>query len=144
GGIPGDASRIDAKLVSDLQPGDAQVVAQAVDAFGFDLLREVADGKGNAITSPVSVAVLLAMVLAGADGDTATAMAKVLHLQERRDVRVGAVFRALADTDEVKLSVADALWAGQGTPLEKDYEDFVRRTFGATVEQADLGDAKTA
>ncbi|MCU7730519.1 serpin family protein [Actinoplanes sp. KI2] len=136
--VPGDAGRIDAKLVSDLQPGDAQAVARSVDAFGFDLFRQLADGKQNTITSPLSVAVLLAMVLAGADGDTATRMAEVLHLGERRDVRVGALLRELADTDEVKLSVADALWASPRTPLQKDFQDFVRRTFGATVEQDDL------
>ena len=137
--VPGDAGRIDAKLVSDLKPGDAQTVAQSVDAFGFDLFHQLADGKQNTITSPLSVAVMLAMALAGADGDTAAGMAKVLHLGERRDVRVGALLRELADTDQVKLSVADALWADPGTPLEKDYQDFVRKTFGATVDQGDLG-----
>jgi serpin B len=38
----------------------------------------------------------------------------------------------------VKLSVADALWANPATPLRKDFQDFVRRTFGATVRQDDL------
>ena len=137
--VPGDAGRIDAKLVSDLKPGDAQTVAQSVDAFGFDLFHQVADGKQNAITSPLSVSVLLAMILAGSDGDTSNRMAKVLHLGERRDVRVGALLRSLADTTDVKLSVADALWASPATPLRKDYRDFVRRTFGATADQADLG-----
>jgi serine protease inhibitor len=137
--VPGDAGRIDAKLVSDLEPGDAQAVARAVDAFGFDLFHQVADGKQNTITSPLSVAVLLAMVLAGSDGDTSTRMARMLHLGERRDVRVGALLRELADTDEVNVSVADALWAAPAAPLRKDYQDFVRRTFGATVEQDDLG-----
>jgi serine protease inhibitor len=137
--VPGDAGRIDAKLVSDLRPGDAQAVARSVDAFGFDLFHQVADGKQNTITSPLSVAVLLAMILAGSDGDTAGRMAKVLHLGERRDVRVGALLRSLADTDEVELSVADALWSSPATPLRKDYQDFVRRTFGATVRQDDLG-----
>ncbi|MFI5892441.1 serpin family protein [Actinoplanes sp. NPDC051513] len=144
GGVPGDAGRIDAKLVSDLQPADAQAVAQGMNAFGFDLFHEISDGKQNTITSPLSVSVLLAMVLAGADGDTAAKMAKVLHLDERRDVRVGALLRTLADTDEVKLSVADALWADEGAPLEQEYLDFVRKTFGATVEQADLGRAEAA
>ncbi|HZM78845.1 MAG TPA: serpin family protein [Candidatus Limnocylindrales bacterium] len=141
---PGDAARIDAKLVANLDPADARAVGQAVNAFGFDLLGEVADGRQNTITSPLSVAVLLAMVLAGADGDTAAEMAKVLRLDDRRDVRVGALLRTLADTDEVTLSVADSLWAGQGKPFEADYLTFVRNTFGATVEQADLASQKAA
>lgn len=141
---PGDAARIDANLVANLNPDDARVVAQAVNAFGFGLFGEVADGKENTITSPLSVAVLLAMVLAGGGGDTATEMAKVLHLDDRRDVRVGALLRTLADTDQVTLSVADGLWANKGTPFEADYLKFVRETFGATVEESDLGSKQTA
>ncbi len=67
----GDAARIDAELVADLAPGEARAVSQAVNAFAFDLLGEVADGEQNTITAPLSMTVLLAMLLAGADGDTA-------------------------------------------------------------------------
>jgi serpin B len=88
--------------------------------------------------------VLLAMLLAGADGDTAAEIAKVLHLSDQRDVRVGALLRKLADTDEVTLSVADSLWADQGRPFEEDYLTFLRRTLGATAEQGDLGSPGTA
>jgi serine protease inhibitor len=131
-------------LTAALEPGDAPAVAASVNAFGFDLLRELADGTENTITSPLSVAVLLAMILAGADGDTAEAMAGTLHLDDARDVRVGALLRQLTDTDEVTLEVANALWANLGTPFEQDYLDFVRQTFAATVEEADLGDPATA
>ncbi len=141
---PGDAGRIDAKLVADLAPGDARVVGQAVDDFGFDLFGQVADGKQNTVISPLSMAVLLAMLLAGADGDNATQIAKVLHLSDRRDVRVGALLGQLSGTDGATLSVADALWAGDGAPLEKDYAAFLQRTFGATVHNSDLGSPGTA
>ena len=141
---PGDAARIDAKLVADLAPGDARAVSQAVNAFAFDLLGEVADGRQNTITAPLSMTVLLAMLLAGADGDTAAEVAKLLRLSDRRDVRVGAMLRTLADTDEVTLSVADSLWAGQDTPIVDGYLTFLRRTFGATAERGDLGSPATA
>lgn len=142
--VPGDASRIDATFVADLGPGDARAVSQAVNAFAFDLLGEVADGRQNTITAPLSMTVLLAMLLAGADGDTAAELTKVLHLSDRRDLRVGAMLRKLADTDEVTLSVADSLWAAQGTTMEADYLTFVRRAFGATANQGDLGSPATA
>jgi serine protease inhibitor len=141
---PGDAARIDANFVADVAPGDARAVSEAVNAFGFDLLGEVADGRENTITAPLSMTVLLAMLLAGADGDTAAEMARLLRLSDRRDVRVGAMLRQLADTDEVTLSVADSLWAGRGTPIEDDYLTFLRRTFGATAERGDLGSPATA
>ncbi len=141
---PGDAARIDARLVADLSPDDARAVSQAVDAFAFDLFGAVADGRQNTITAPLSMTVLLAMLLAGADGDTAAEIAKALHLSDRRDVRVGALLGKLADTDDVTLSVANSLWADPDTPFEPDYLTFLRHTFGATAEQGDLGSPATA
>jgi serpin B len=141
---PGDAARIDTEFVADLGRGDAGAVSQAINAFAFDLFGEVADGRQNTITAPLSMTVLLAMLLAGADGDTAAEMTELLRLSDRRDRRVGAMLRTLADTEEVTLSVADSLWADQGTPIEDDYLTFLRRSFGATAEQGDLGAPATA
>ncbi|NDL60082.1 serpin family protein [Phytoactinopolyspora mesophila] len=143
-GPPGDAGRIDVERVGDFSASDAREIGEAVNTFGFELLATVTDGSENTVTSPVSVATLLAMVLAGAGGDTADEMAGVLHLDESRDVRVGALLRALADTEDVTLSVSNALWAREGTPFEQDYVDFVTGTFGATLDEADLAAQDTA
>lgn len=143
-GPPQDAAHIDPELVANLAPGDAEVVGEAVTTFGFDLLGELADGTGNAVTSPLSVSALLAMVLAGAGGDTAEAIAGTLHLDDPRDVRVGALLDQLAGTDDITLAVANALWPNEGTPMQADYLAFVRETFRATVDAADLGDPATA
>ncbi|GAB2567937.1 serpin [Paractinoplanes abujensis] len=136
--MPGDAARIKVKLVAT----DAAPVARAVNTFGFDLFAQLDEKDANTVTSPVSVSVLLAMVSAGADGDTAAEMARVLGLREGQDERVGALLRELADTEDVTLSVSDALY--NNGPLEDDYADFVRHSFGGTVEDADLGSAETA
>lgn len=149
GGDSGPAASSDesfsrAEFVADLAPADAAAVAASVNAFGFDLLGELSDGAENAVTSPVSVATLLAMVLAGADGDTAEAMAETLRLENSRDVRVGALLDELTSDDGVTLSVANALWADDGVELKDDYAAFVRDVFDATVETADLGAAETA
>ncbi|TDD66717.1 serpin family protein [Jiangella aurantiaca] len=139
---PGPAPRID--VVADLAPADAGTVGASVNQFGFDLLGRLAAGDENTVTSPVSAAALLAMVLAGAGGDTAAAMAGTLHLEDARDVRVGALLRQLADTDDVTLAPANALWADEGFEIEGDYLTFVRDTFGATAEKADLGSPESA
>ncbi|SEE61896.1 serpin family protein [Jiangella alba] len=139
---PGPAPRID--VVADLAPADAGTVAASVNQFGFDLLGQLSDGTENTVTSPVSVASLLAMVLAGAGGDTASAMAATLHLDDPRDVRVGALLDQLADTTDVTLAPANALWTQQGVPFEADYLSFVRDSFGATIDEADLGSQSTA
>ncbi len=142
GAPPGDAARIDASLVADLTPADAVAVGRAVGDFAFDLFDEVSEADRNAVTSPLSVAVLLAMISAGADGDTGAEMAKVLGLREGPDPRVGALLRSLADTEDVTLSVANALHSDG--PLEQDYLSFVRRAFGATLEQSDLASPEAA
>ncbi|WP_157987767.1 serpin family protein [Jiangella endophytica] len=139
---PGPAPRID--VVADLAPADAGTVGASVNQFGFDLLGRLNDGTENTVTSPVSVASLLAMVLAGAGGQTAEAMAATLHLDDPRDVRVGQLLQQLADTSDVTLAPANALWAQQGVPFEDDYLSFVRDSFGATVDEADLGAQSTA
>jgi serpin B len=131
-------------LLTDLEPGDAAAVGKAVNGFGFDLFGQLATGDENAVTSPLSAAVLLAMVLAGAGGDTAEAMAEALHLSDPRDVRVGELLAQLAGSDDVTLSVANALWADPEIPFEDDYVGFVRDGFGATLENADLGSPATA
>ncbi|SDT29319.1 serpin family protein [Jiangella sp. DSM 45060] len=132
------------RLVADLDPADAGAVGASVNQFGFDLVAQVGDGTENIVTSPVSAAALLAMVLAGAGGPTADEMAAVLHLEDSRDVRVGALLRELADTDDVTLSVANALWARDGYPFTDSYLAFARDSFGATVDEADLASQDTA
>jgi serine protease inhibitor len=147
-GSGSDTAEIDAQAVDVLSEDEAAAMAAAVNAFGFDLHRVLvggADGEGaNVVTSPLSVAVLLAMVAAGAGGETAAQMAEVLHLDQARDPRMAALLRHVADTADVTLSVANALWANDGVPFEEDYVTFVRRVFGATIEEAPLGAPETA
>ena len=147
---PGEAERgavpVDVELVGDLSASDAVELARSVNAFGFDLQAALMAGEqgGNVVTSPLSVATLLAMVAVGADGETAEQMATVLYLDDVRDDRFAALLRAVSDTDDVVVSVANALWANEGTPFEEDYLSFVRDVFGATAEEAPLGEQATA
>ena len=57
-----------------------QAAAAADDAFGADLYRLLAAGRGNVVFSPASVAAALQMALCGARGETAAQMAAALHL----------------------------------------------------------------
>ena len=65
-------------------PADAKTAAASINAFGLDLLRAMlADGTlepdKNAVFSPTSIALALAMARAGAKGETAAQMDAVLH-----------------------------------------------------------------
>lgn len=132
------------ELVVDLDPADTAAVAEGVNAFGFDLLDALTDGTENTVASPLSAATLLAMVLAGTGGDTAAELAAALHLDGTRDVRAGALLAAVAETEDVTLSVANGLWGDPEVPFEADYLGFVQDTFDATYQEAELGDQATA
>ena len=61
----------------------AALFARSVNAFGLDLWKRV--GEGNQTISPASVAIALDMTFAGARGETADEMARVLHVEGDRD-----------------------------------------------------------
>ena len=147
----GDSSRQDAvgdaiavELAGSLSPEEAAAAAGGVNGFGFDLHRAVAEPGENTVTSPLSASVLLAMVAAGTDGPTAEEMVEVLGLEDARDTRYAALLADLTGQSAVTLSIANSLWAAEGYPFEDDYLTFVQETFGATLDDVDLGLQATA
>jgi serpin B len=141
GGADGqdDKDVFDAQFVTDLTEDEAADLAASINAFGFDLHRALAtEEHGNVVTAPVSVAVLLAMVAAGADGETAQQMADVLHVDEVRDNRFAVLLEQLVDTDDVTLDIANALWVDDDVDLLAEYVGWIREAFSAPVEAAAL------
>lgn len=68
--------------------------ANAINALGVDLLRQSVKPGANALLSPYSIQNALAMMYAGADGDTRTEMLRVLHYPDD-DAEVHRSFAAL-------------------------------------------------
>jgi serpin B len=62
------------------------VAAKATNELAVDLQRQLATGDENLCVSPYSIESALAMTFAGADGETRTEMARVLHLTNDRAV----------------------------------------------------------
>src|SRR5438067_12920151 len=58
---------------------DFDLAASATNQFAVDLHRQLATGNDNLCVSPYSIESALAMTFAGADGETRTEMARVLH-----------------------------------------------------------------
>jgi len=146
GGQPGDGAgdTLNADLAGSLSAEDAAAAADGVNAFGFDLHTAVAQDGDNTVTSPLSASVLLAMVAAGAGGDNAEEMVELLRLDGPRDTRNAALLADLVDTDDVTLAMANSLWAAEGYPLEDDYVSFAQDTYGATLDEVDLGSQNAA
>ncbi|MFO7778570.1 MAG: serpin family protein, partial [Nitriliruptoraceae bacterium] len=77
-------------------------------------------------------------------GETAEETVQVLRLEEARGTRYAALLAGLTDASDVTVSIANSLWAAGGYPFEGDYIDFVQDTFGATLDEVDLGGQQSA
>ncbi len=118
---------------------DARAV---LDAFSVDLYKVLARGDQNLILSPYSVGVALAMTRAGAVGETATQMDKVLHAALSKDINVGfnALDQSIAkrpgkytrgdQTLELELATANRLWGQKDFKFEAAFLDQLARSYG--------------
>jgi serine protease inhibitor len=95
----------------------AKPYAAADLAFGLDVLGAMCrqDPAGNVLLSPSSLASALGMAYLGARGQTAAAMAKVLHLPAAGSLEAGLQARSKAisslDGPGVTVAQADRVWA---------------------------------
>jgi serpin B len=128
---------------------DASSAAAAVNAFGFELLRAMGE-HGDAVVSPASIALALAMARAGAVGDTAAQMDRVLHdaasdghptwlnaLEAALASRSGTFKDAAGKDQPVTLRIANAPFSQQGLTLQPAYLRALAERFGAGVRLVD-------
>ena len=135
---PGSSSRGRRRPRSRPIPADAKTAAASINAFGLDLYRRHARRPGrssadkNAVFSPTSIALALAMARAGAKGETAAEMDAVLHTNGWDDLGPGlnALDQALASrnatwqdergpTHELALRIANTAFAQRGWTIEQ-------------------------
>jgi serpin B len=134
------------------------LAAKATNELGVELHRQLAAGDENLCISPYSIDSALAMTFAGADGETRTEMARVLHFPN--DAGVAASFSALqrsleqmsAKTAELvkqskesggpseptTLNVANRLFAQKGYDFRQAFLSLVKQNFGAAFEPLDF------
>jgi serpin B len=132
-------------------PAGAAVATQAMNAFGLDLYRSLADPSANAIVSPSSIALALAMARLGAAGDTAAEMDAVLHglaaggvldpinaLDAALAARNGS-FRDAGGVDhEIVLRIANAPFGQRGLAIRDGYLEALASGFGAGLRVVDF------
>lgn len=94
--------------------------------LGFEVLRELSDGSGNKIISPLSLTYAMAMAAQGAKGETQKQMLDALGIETPEEA--AALQEALA---EAGLKQANAAFvAGEMTP-EAGYVEALEELFGA-------------
>lgn len=148
-GEPGLAMSTIARAAVD--PADAALAAAAINDFGLELLREATAHDENAVLSPASIALALAMARAGARGDTAAEMDEVLRgaasdehagwlnaLDAALATRSGTFKDRFSKDADVLLRIANQSFAQAGFPWEDAYLDALAARFGAGLRLVDF------
>lgn len=120
---------------------DLRAVADGNNAFAIDLYKRLAEkSDGNIVVSPYSISSALAMTYAGARGETAAEMAKVLHFTlppDRLHPAQAALGRSLrAGGDE--FHAANALWGQKGVRFRGEFLRVTRDNYGAGLREVDF------
>jgi serine protease inhibitor len=118
-------------------------IVRANNAFAIDLYERLAAPPGNFVFSPFSIDEALTMAYAGARGNTAAQMARVLHYSNP-STNIHAEFAAFLnqlsgiDTPATQFLVANSLWAQRGYPFLKPFQQLLHDDYKANLMQTDL------
>jgi serpin B len=125
-------------VATDAVATDAVAMSNGV---GFALLDGLRDG-GDVAVAPPSVTAVLAMLHAGARGETATAIASVLGATTEDDplAATGSLSRSVASDGDVVVELAASIWADDGIDVDESFAGRVGEEVDADVQLGDLGD----
>jgi serine protease inhibitor len=143
---------------------DAAVAAN--NAFGLDLYGQLMGdgGGGNVLISPLSASLALTMTYAGAEGETASEMASVLHanlpdggsifdgqnaLDQALLGRGSAAFAQAQEgggepapvSSDYQLQIANAVWGEETFPWSSGFLNTLARSYGTGVYLTDFANA---
>jgi serine protease inhibitor len=114
--------------------------SDAINEFTFKLYKAIAEkGEENLTLSPYSVSSALAMVYAGASGETEAEMAKVLSFDAEISRSMAALIKETNNVpkDVATIKTANALWPAKGFKLVPQYVETIRRYYNAPLHQLD-------
>ena len=138
-----------AEVPREISPSvDADLLDQQVNAnndFAFDLYQSLRLEDGNLVYSPYSISTALAMVYAGARGETEAQMSQALHYVLPQE-QLHPVFNLLDQTltalgdsdDDFQLHIANSLWGQDEYPFLPDFLDLLARNYGAEIHLVDF------
>ena len=111
-------------------------LANANNGFGFDLFFQL-DTEQNIVISPSSIALALAMICNGTEGETLAEVIRVLNLEQFEldvDASYARFIETLENTDaDVKLAIANSLWVDRDIALKDRFIDNAKEFYRAEV-----------
>jgi serpin B len=139
-----------AERVPEAVTGDESEVVKGNNEFATDLYARLSSSQpGNLFFSPYSVSSALAVAYAGANGETAAQMAKVLHFPAPA-TRLHPEFQSLREKmapgegAEFQLRVANRLWAQEGFDFLPEFLRVAKANYGAEPGLLDFRQTEVA
>ncbi|MBY0512670.1 MAG: serpin family protein [Gemmataceae bacterium] len=140
------------RVASACLPPEPQMsdAADWVTRFGLDLYARLRTDPGDVFVSPFSVETALAMTAAGARGQTAAEMFKVLKFWGDPHPAVGGLVREVnryATLDKeppYQLAAANAIWAPADYPWRPEFLELTKKHYGAGLVPTDFGKPEEA
>ncbi len=141
---------------SSAQGSDFSAIAASQNQFAFDFYQQIRDDNDdNLIFSGYSIWQALAMVYAGARGNTESQMATALHYDlsqselhsmiaglnadiASRSVPPTGINDLNADVQPLQLNIANGIWGQSGTPFEQTFMDILAQQYQSEMFQADF------
>ena len=131
---------------ADVPPADITELAAGINGFACDLYHAILAGDENLVFSPYSISQALAMTYAGARGETARQMARVLGFTLPQE-RLHPAFNALnarhmshqpTTPGMFELNIANALWSQQGRRFLPEFLTTLGKYYGTGILQLDF------
>lgn len=102
--------------------------------FAFDLYHELKGQQGNLFFSPYNISGAFSMAAAGAKGDTAAEMKKVLYYKDDL-ASISQLNQLLTDFSDDKnssqLLIGNAMWVQEGFPILSSFQETIQNTYQA-------------
>jgi len=135
--------------VSPIRAADMSHFPDRLNTFGFSLVQRLeTSGQRNLLISPASIEIALGMAYAGATGETAEAMSRVLGIDRSSREAALKEFAGLRATLEspgqgVTLKVANAAWIDDSVRLNHTFSADLAETFKTKLAVVRFDDPTT-
>ncbi len=125
-------------------------IIEANNKFAFDIYKKLENDEGNIFYSPYSLSSALSMTYAGANGETKSQMANVLHFDENNKSIHKSIALLNESLDElskgnIQLELANGVWADINWKFLDSYFELLAENYKAIARNVDMSDGiKTA
>jgi serpin B len=135
-----------------------KIIVEGNNEFALELFAKLQSTKGNLFFSPYSISTALAMTFAGAQGQTESQMAEVLHFPVADNRSMDSASKPVPDREQFAadfgkmikdlnnrgqkgaytLTVANALWGQEGYEFLKQFQELIEKCYDGRLNEVDF------